>query len=90
MQSEIIVSILCATYNQMSYIRSALEEFIHQETEIAYEVIVHDDASTDGTTNIVKEYAEKYPEIIRPLYEDENQYSKGNNIYQLMYSVMRG
>ncbi|MGN8707280.1 glycosyltransferase [Bacillota bacterium HCP3S3_E9] len=90
MQNEIIVSILCATYNQVSYIRSALEGFIHQETEFAYEVIVHDDASTDGTTNIVKEYAEKYPEIIRPLYEEENQYSKGNNIYQLMYSVMRG
>lgn len=59
MQERIVVSILCITYNQKEYIKSALEGFIHQKTDFAFEVIVHDDASTDGTTEIIKEYAKK-------------------------------
>jgi len=65
------------TYNHAKYIRDALEGFIIQKTDFPIEVLIHDDASTDGTTEIVREYEEKYPEIIKPLYEKENQWSKG-------------
>lgn len=72
----IMVSIRCATYNHAPYIRQCLDGFVMQKTNFRFEAIVHDDASTDGTTEIVREYAEKYPDIIKPMYEKENQYSR--------------
>lgn len=75
--SGIMVSICCITYNQVSYIRDALEGFVNQETDFAYEVLIHDDASTDGTADIIREYAARYPDRIFPILQTENQYSKG-------------
>ena len=74
---RIIVSINCLTYNHAKYIRQCLDGFVMQQTDFRYEAIVHDDASTDGTTEIVREYADRYPDIIVPIFESENQYSKG-------------
>ena len=79
--AEIGVSVLCATYNQEKYIRQALESFVMQKTNFPFEVIVHDDASTDKTPEIIKEFADKYPNIIKPVYQKENQYSKGVSIH---------
>ncbi|WP_455584670.1 glycosyltransferase [Bacteroides sp.] len=73
---DIIVSIRCLTYNHEPYIRQCLEGFVIQKTNFRFEAIVHDDASTDRTAAIIKEYAEKYPDIIKPIFETENQYSK--------------
>ena len=73
----ILVSINCITYNQVDYIRQCLEGFLMQKTNFDYEVLIHDDASTDGTDDIIREYAQKYPAIIKPIFEKENQYSKG-------------
>ena len=82
-KSKILVSICCITYNHAPFIRKALDGFLMQEPptgvsadEPWYEILIHDDASTDGTTEIIKEYAAKYPNKIFPLYETENQYSK--------------
>ena len=75
--NEIMVSICCITYNQENYIKEAIESFLMQETNFEYEIIIHDDASTDGTIEILKEYEKKYPEKIRVIYEEENQYRKG-------------
>ena len=71
-----LVTIRCITYNHEPYIRQCLEGFVMQKTNFPFEAIVHDDASTDGTAAIIREYAEKYPDIIKPIYETENQYSK--------------
>lgn len=71
-----LVAIRCITYNHEPYIREALEGFVMQKTNFPFVAIVHDDASTDGTAAIIREYAEKYPDIIKPIYETENQYSK--------------
>ncbi len=77
MQEEpIVVAIRCITYNHELYIRQCLEGFIIQKTNFKFVAIVHDDASTDGTAKIIQEYAARYPEIIKPIYETENQYSK--------------
>lgn len=72
-----IVTVWCLAYNQKDFIRDALEGFVMQKTTFPFEVIVHDDASTDGTTAIVQEYARRYPDIIKPVIETENQWQKG-------------
>lgn len=77
MDSEILVSISCITYNHKSYIKKALDSFLMQKTNFKYEILIHDDASTDGTQDIIIEYQKKYPHIIKPILQSENQYSKG-------------
>ena len=71
-----MVSIRCLVYNHEPYLRQCLDGFVMQKTNFPFETIVHDDASTDGSAAIIREYAEKYPDIIKPIYETENQYSK--------------
>lgn len=75
--SEIVVSICCLSFNHELYIRQCLEGFIIQKTNFAFEVLIYDDASTDKTVEIIREYEVKYPKIIKPIYQSENQYSKG-------------
>lgn len=76
--SKPLVAIQCITYNQERYIKDALEGFVNQQTNFPFVAIVHDDASTDNTAKIIKEYAENYPNIIFPIFEKENQYSKND------------
>lgn len=77
MKETPLVSICCLTYNHVKYIRDAIEGFLIQKTNFPIEVLIHDDASTDGTADIVKEYETKHPNIIKPIYQTENQWSKG-------------
>ncbi len=81
-EDEVLVSIICKTYNHKAYIESALQGFISQKTTFRFEVLVHDDASTDGTTAIVKKYADLYPDIIFPIIQTVNQYRKNIDISQ--------
>jgi len=78
----LMVTIQCFTYNQEAYIRDCLEGFVMQKTNFRFEAIVHDDASTDGTAEVIREYEERYPDIIKPIYETENQYSKHDGSLQ--------
>ena len=88
--NDIMVSVCCITYNQENYIRDALDGFLNQKVNFNYEIIVHDDASTDNTQNILKEYEKKYPDKIRVLYEEEHQYQKGKKVGILTYRHARG
>ena len=91
MNDEIMVSVCCTAYNHEKYIRQCLDGFVMQETNFKYEVIISDDASTDTTAEIIREYEEKYPEIIKPIYLQENQYSKGVNItFRYLYPNAKG
>lgn len=72
-----LVSIFCATYNHEKYIEDAIEGFVQQETNFPFEIVIHDDASTDATPEIIDLYAGRYPHLIRPIYQKDNQYRKG-------------
>ena len=77
MQDDVMVSITCITYNHENYIGDAIDGFLMQKTSFPYEILIHDDASTDRTAEIIREYELKYPDLIKPIYQKENQYSKG-------------
>ena len=89
--TEPLVSIICTAYNQEKYIRNCLDGFLMQKTDFPYEIIVHDDASTDQTAEIIREYERKHPECIRAIYQTTNQYSQGIRIVQtFIYPKTRG
>ncbi len=84
-----LVTIQCLAYNHELYIKQALDGFVMQETNFPFEVIVHDDASTDKTADIIRLYEAKFPDIIKPIYETENQFAKGK-LCQIMNKASHG
>lgn len=84
---SIMLTIHCLVYNHESYIRQCLDGFVKQKTNFLFEAIVHDDASTDHSVDIIREYAQKYPNIIKPIFETENQYSKQNGSIRKVLDV---
>lgn len=91
-ETKPLVSIFCLVYNHEDYIRECLDGILSQECAVRYEVVVHDDASTDSSASIIKEYQAKFPEVIRPIFQSENQYRKigFNGIIKLMNSHCSG
>lgn len=77
MDEMIEVSIICNAYNQKKYIAQCLDGFLMQKTNFAFEILIHDDASTDGTADVIRTYEKEYPGLIKPIYQTENQYRKG-------------
>jgi glycosyltransferase involved in cell wall biosynthesis len=80
-----VVSIFCITYNHGKFIRDAIEGFLMQETTFPVQIFIHDDASTDGTAQIVKEYAAKFPRLFWTVLQTENQWSKGSRKFFFDY-----
>ncbi len=85
-----LVSVVCTTYNHEKYIEDAIRGFLIQESDFPFEVIIHDDASTDSTASIAREYAQKYPNIIKPIFQTENQYSQGKKCIIIAFSYTTG
>ncbi len=83
MKKKVMVSVSCITYNHEKYISEALDSFIMQKTSFNYEILIHDDASTDKTAEIIREYEKKYPDLIKPIYQKENLYSKDVDVDDL-------
>lgn len=79
-----VVSICCITYNHEPYIEDALNGFLIQETDFPIEILVHDDASTDRTADIIQEYESTYPKLIKTHRQIENQFSRGRRWFQFL------
>lgn len=85
-----VVTILCTTYNHERYIESAIRGFLGQDCSHPFEILIHDDASTDGTQAVIRRWAERYPTIIKPLLQTENQKSRGVHPFELLLARARG
>jgi glycosyltransferase involved in cell wall biosynthesis len=72
-----LVSICCTAYNQEAFISTAIDGFLMQRTNFPFEILIHDDASSDGTAGIIKKYQKDHPNLIRSIYQSDNQYSQG-------------
>lgn len=85
------VSVVVIAYNQVKTISKTLDGIISQKTNFPFEVIVNDDASNDGTKEIIEEYAKKYPELIKPVYHNENQFSKKVSFLEIInFDLIKG
>lgn len=88
---EIMVSVVCLVYNHEKYLRKTLDGFVSQKTDFKFEVIVHDDASTDRSAEIIHEYEAKYPQIIKAICQTENKFSRHIKIYDnYIWPIVRG
>lgn len=70
---ELMLSVAVITYNQEEYIAQTLDSILSQKHNYPYEIVVGEDCSQDGTKKIIEEYVEKYPNIIKPLYNNPNK-----------------
>ena len=85
------VSVCCASFNHVKYLKKCIEGVLMQDTNFSFEFIIHDDASTDGTQYIIQEYHKQYPELIIPIFQEKNKFSKGIKIYpEIMYPICKG
>jgi len=72
-----LVSVAIVTFNHAAYIKKCIDSILSQQTNFLFDILIHDDASTDGTEEIVREYEVNFPDVIKPIYETENQWIKG-------------
>ena len=78
--SKPMVTFLCTTYNHQDYIEYTIKGFLIQKTSFPYEILIHDDCSTDDTRKVIDSYKAKYPNLIKTIYQKQNQYSQGNPV----------
>jgi glycosyltransferase involved in cell wall biosynthesis len=88
-KDDVKVSIICNTYNHERYIRQCLNGFLIQEADFEYEILIHDDASADGTAAIIKEYERDNPKI-KGVYQNVNQLSNGFSIMTFQIQRAKG
>lgn len=79
LSKEIKVQVICCVFNQVEFIKDALNGFVKQKTNFPFEVLVGDDCSTDGTSDIIAEYAMKYPNIIKHIKRNKNLGAQANS-----------
>lgn len=85
------VTVMLTTFNQREYIAQALDSILCQKTSFPFEVLVHDDASQDGTADIIREYAKRHPDLLKPILQTENQYSRQVDIVRsILLPKVRG
>lgn len=88
--NEPLVSICCITYNHEKYIADAINGFLMQKTTFPFEIIIHDDASTDATRDVILKYQAEHPELIRTIFQTENQYSQGKHAFPVTFTAAKG
>lgn len=81
-ESTPLVCVICDVFNHGAYLRDCLNGLTNQETNFDYTILIHDDASTDSSPHIIKEYEERYPNLFKTIFQKNNQYSQGIGIWK--------
>lgn len=89
-KDKVYISCVCITFNHEFYISDAIDSMLAQVTDYRFEIIIHDDLSTDNTRDILIDYKRRYPSIIKLILQEENQYSKGKKITPIAVSYAVG
>ena len=71
-KDEVMLTVKMLAYNHEKYIAKAIESILSQKTEYRFELLIGEDCSTDHTKAIIEQYAKRYPDIIRPIYQERN------------------
>jgi len=87
---KVYISCICITFNQEAYIAEAIDSMLAQQTEYKFEIVIHDDCSTDKTRAILVEYQQQFPNIIKLVLQETNQYSLGKRIIPLAVAASTG
>lgn len=87
---KVYISCICIAYNHERYIRDTLDSILAQKSEYKFELIIHDDCSTDSTRDILNEYKNRFPDIIRLILQKENQYSQNKKLLPLAIPFVKG
>ncbi|HHR5883321.1 TPA: glycosyltransferase [Providencia alcalifaciens] len=87
---KVYISCICIAYNHERYIRDTLDSILAQKSEYKFELIIHDDCSTDSTRDILNEYKNNFPDIIRLILQKENQYSQNKKLLPLAIPFVKG
>ena len=90
MMQKTLVSICCVTYNHENFIRQCLDGFVIQKTNFVFEILVHEDASTDKTALILKQYETNYPQLFRCVYQSVNQFAIQNTLVNILFPMAKG
>jgi hypothetical protein len=85
-----VISIICTTYNHERYIDSAIRGFLSQDCSFPFEILIHDDASTDQTQAVIRQWQQRYPRLIKPVLQTVNQKSQGVRPFELLLAKARG
>ena len=88
--NKIEVSICCITYNHEDYIELALQGFLSQKTNFNFEILIHDDASSDKTADIIRKYENRFPEKVHCIYQTKNQHTQGKSVSKNLFSIAKG
>ena len=84
------VTVICVIYNQEKYLHKCLDGLAEQKTDFPFEVILHDDASTDKSVDIIKDYCNRYADIFVPILQKNNQYSQGIPFFKMLLNEAKG
>jgi len=86
----VYVSFVCLCFNHEKFLETTLNGLLAQQTKYRFEIIIHDDVSTDSSRDILKNYRSKYPDIIKLILQKENQFSQGKRITPIATSYASG
>lgn len=89
-KEDVKVTVSVAAYNHAPYIRQTIESILNQERDFSLQILINDDASTDGTTEIIRAYAKRYPDVITAIIQRENTWRNNQHVLRDRIKYVNG